>query len=133
MAMVKYPPRPLAVLAIGCALGGLPILAGCAGGQGGVPTRIVGGVYIEGGPMAQYATAVPKHPTSGTVTATAKNDDGAPSYRAGTASDGTFTLDVAPGSYEVAATTSSGGHVQSVDVTVAQGETVTVELDAYVP
>ena len=125
--------RAFVLLFVGCALGTLGALAGCAGVPEATTARITGAVYQVGGPMGLYATAVPRIPQRGTVTASLKDSSSGRSYRTSTASDGTFTLEVAPGAYDVSATLSSGGQVRAVEVTVAKGETATVELDAYVP
>ncbi len=125
--------RAFVPLLVGCALGALGALAGCAGLPEATTARITGAVYQVGGPMGQYATAVPRIPERGTVTANPKDSSSGGRYRTSTASDGTFTLEVAPGAYDVGATLTSGGQVRSVEVTVAKGETATVELDAYVP
>ena len=125
--------RAFALLFVGCALGALGALAGCAGLPEATTGRITGAVYQVGGPMGLYATAVPTIPQRATVTANVKDSSSGTRYRTGTASDGTFTLEVAPGVYDVSATLASGGEVRSVEVTVAKGETVTVELDSYVP
>lgn len=123
--------RRVVLLFVG--LGALGALGGCAVLPEATTARITGAVYQVGGPMGQYATAVPRIPERGTVTANLKDSSSGRNYRTTTATDGTFTLEVAPGAYDVSATLTSGGQVRSVEVTVATGETATVELDAYVP
>lgn len=120
-------------LVVGCALGALGALAGCAGLPEAATARITGALYQVGGPMSLEATAAPKVPERGTVTARLKDGSTGRTYRTATAGDGTFTLEVAPGVYDVGATLTSGGQVRSVEATVASGETATVELDSVVP
>lgn len=123
--------RAVVLLVVGGVLGAVPS-AGCAGGQSAATGEIVGGVYQVGGPMALDGTT-PRSPLPGTVTATERGGRSGATYRVRTADDGTFTLHVEPGVYEVAARTDWGGQVQAVEVRVVAGATASIELDAFVP
>lgn len=106
-------------------------LAACssttAAGGGG---HLTGVVYTKGGKNAETNPAEAKltaTPTSGGVSKT---------YTTQTASDGSFTLDLPAGTYELTGTLTTripGGQTGPQEVTIIDGRTTNVEVFAIYP
>jgi hypothetical protein len=102
------------------------------------PTGHVSGtVLARGGPMAP-GTRRPNSPwpVQAKVTAVRLGAGHSPSYSVATTSDGSFRLDLPPGTYELAGTLTGpndGDRISPDEVSVTAGETTTVELFVNYP
>lgn len=102
-------------------------LASCANPAVG---RLAGVVYTKGGRDARV------DPAEATLTATPKAGDAAGPHTVRTAGDGSFSLDLPPGAYELTGTLITripGGVTTPQDVTIVAGETTSVEVYAIYP
>jgi len=75
-------------------------------------------------------------PAEAKVTATPTGGDTSKIYTTGTTGDGSFELDLPPGTYEVTGALAGkdpGGHVSSQDVTVDAGKATEVKLLSIYP
>lgn len=108
-----------------------------------VPTtmgRLVGGVYTVGGPT-QPATATPMpaptpRPIAATVIAMPQGGTNGQGYETTCAADGSYSLTLPPGTYDVSATfgaQDTGLHATPRQVTITAGSTTQVDLSFYVP
>ena len=107
------------------------VLALTACGPAPDPTigHLVGVVFIRGG-------TIKTAPAEAAVTATSKGSDTNHTYTIETASDGSFSLSLPQGTYELTGTLtkrSSGLLTTPQDVTIMQGETTRVELYVLIP
>ncbi len=114
----------------------LMVSAACGGGgtsgsgSGGGVTGTIRGTVTSGPqcPVAIAGSPCPDRPWEGTVDV--RSTDGTTVDSATTSPDGTFTVAVAPGTYDLVARTQGMGPptARAVRVTVASGATTNVEL-----
>ena len=115
-----------AVSAVAC----IPSLAACSSGPSENGGRLSGVVYTKGGENAET------NPAEAKVTATPTQGNTTHTYTAETANDGSYSLDLPAGTYELTGTLTTripGGLTTPEEVTIAPGETTTMDLFAIYP
>ena len=119
------------------------LLAGCAtaGGHVTAAGHLAGRLVMEGGPLGPGGQQPGERPMSGTVTITAP---GRHRVMVKVGSSGAFSVPLAPGRYQVSASSPAiveddGGHTrvlpcsQPTSATVTAGHTATITLACIVP
>lgn len=104
-------------------------LAACGTDSGPTDGHLVGVVYIRGGTIKDT-------PIEAALTATPTSGDISHTYRADTATDGTFSVDLRQGTYELTGTLTkrnAGGKTSPQEVTITPGQTTRVAVYSYQP
>jgi hypothetical protein len=108
----------------------MPALAACSPAASSDVGQLTGVVYTKGGKNAET------NPAEAKLTATATSGNASQTYTTETASDGSFSLDLPAGTYELTGTLITGipgGQTTPQEVTIATGQTTTVEVFAIHP
>ncbi len=108
----------------------LPALTACSPTTSGDLGQLTGVVYTGGGMNAETRPAEAK------LTITSTSGEPSRTYTAETDSDGSFSLELLPGTYELTGrlvTGIPGGYTNPQEVTVVAGRTTTVEVFSYHP
>lgn len=108
----------------------IPALAACSPTASDDIGHLAGVVYTKGGQNAET------NPAEAKLTATPTSGDTSQTYTTETASDGSFSLDLPAGTYQLTGTLTTripGGQATPQEVTITDGQTTSVDVFAIYP